>query len=198
MVAGPRGPLRVMSLTRYQGVVARLILQVKVQGNFRALWWISCWVARHKALRGYLEDSEKVIACPSSLWGRMRGRFDIAATLAVSIGREHDLRVIRPTFRQFWRLKKRAMISKSVRQRSFRPVPRARKQASEGNGQMVIVDDVVTSGLTVGEVHLAMPCGGARVVTFSDAWREGMQHGTRAFADQFGLSKDDSHAKAVF
>ncbi|MEZ4743609.1 MAG: hypothetical protein R3B45_14385 [Bdellovibrionota bacterium] len=49
---------------------------------------------------------------PSSLWGRLRGRFDIANYIAHTLSKEFKKPLITPPFNLRWRLKKRAFINK--------------------------------------------------------------------------------------
>ena len=183
VVASERGPrqftvtrgvdrLPVLSLARYNRPIASLILRAKIRGDLRALGLIEEWV-EDEAVRAWTVGCVAVMAAPSSLWGRLRGKLDLAAVAAARLATVHGLDLQRAPLGRFWRLKKRAMMSRTVRRRTATiPEEQPGPSRSDSRGPLLIVDDVVTTGLTLCSLLPFAARREARALTLADAWRE--------------------------
>jgi len=173
------GPLT--SLYRYRGLVRRLILRAKVQGDLQALALLIELAACHSACRKTLAPIQLVVPCPSSLWGRLRGRLDVAHHTAVRLARMADAPYASSPWHLYWRLHKRAQMRR-VRHGliEVRPSPariaaatgrtwQSRPTKSKGESIVLLVDDVVTSGYTMLTTAAAIKHGDLRFLSLASA-----------------------------
>jgi predicted amidophosphoribosyltransferase len=92
-----------------------------------------------------VDQCDLIVAAPSSFWGRLRGRVDIAAHLAAALAGKHGIPLGRAPWHCYWRMTKRAIqTQKSQNIVDF-------TSALEGQ-QILIVDDVITTGYTISKV----------------------------------------------
>ena len=160
-----------VTLFQYRGPVRDLIIRAKVRSDHRALDLLQAiTLAVPKALHA-ANWADAIMACPSSLWGRLRGRLDLAHHLAsgLAVGANRPLLDSAPQL--YWRLKKRAQ-NKATSARRDQMIPplqlctgsRGRWEARvlnlcEGRPKLLIVDDVITTGHTLQSVIATIPDG---------------------------------------
>ena len=143
--------IAVLSLSRYQGPIAALIVKAKVGGDVRALRRLELML-RVDVVKDWCGEAEDVIAAPSSLWSRLRGSIDIAAVIGHSTARVFRLQERHAPRGLFWRLKKRAMLSRTVRH-----VEASETMMDHGcenlpsDRRVLLVDDVLTK---IGRAHV--------------------------------------------
>jgi len=153
------GPLT--SLYRYRGLVRRLLLRAKVQGDLQALALLAELAACHCACRKTLAPVQLIVPCPSSLWGRLRGRLDVAHHTAMRLAHVADTPLAPSPWHLYWRWHKRAQMRRARHGLiEVRPSLSRMAVASERAWQnrhtkaddpsvVLLVDDVVTSGYTM-------------------------------------------------
>jgi predicted amidophosphoribosyltransferase len=134
-----------------------LILRAKVQSDHQALGLLEEIFRRHPAVTRHAAWCDVVMPAPSSLWGRMRGRFDLAYFLARSIAQDSGKPLVSAPGHLHWRLFKRAQQRR--RQTSgAEPQNQAAKELPVPRGsKILIVDDIVTTGVTLRETAAALP-----------------------------------------
>lgn len=165
-----------LSLYQYRGSVRELVLRVKVQSDHQALDLLTdLFVTRAEVGRaGAWADA--VMACPSSLWGRLRGRLDVGHALGLRVARLAGKPLLPAAPDLYWRLRKRALVPNSGRHVTTAP-PAWLRRAMGGRVErwrasvlavardevagprLLLVDDVVTTGQTLREVTEALPAG---------------------------------------
>jgi predicted amidophosphoribosyltransferase len=164
----------VHGIYRYDSTIKDLIWRAKIQDDQKALslllfLGIQPWAISHASW------ADIIIPAPSSLWGRLRGRLDIAALFAYNLGRQVKRPVMQAPYSLFWRLQKSAKKSAHARKRSkksslFRRIrnyynalwrihlhknmPHARR--------ILIVDDIVTTGSTFHEFRKTIRDSGSK------------------------------------
>lgn len=164
-------PIEAWVLYSYQKEIRDLIIRAKVKSDFRALEALY-FLASERVEISYLMDwADAIVPAPSSLWGRLRGRFDIASFLAHRLANKYGKKVINPPWWLFWRLRKRALEKASKRRaknKRGRILPEGisdffekifdtlKRYNTYHNSKLVIVDDVVTTGLTLTDIVSAM------------------------------------------
>lgn len=146
----------IRSCFRYRGVVRRLVLRAKVQGDHRAVTLLSDLVIDHPLVVDWLQDLDFLMPSPSSLWGRARGRLDLAALLVTAISKRHGLTVRTAPSELFWRFRKRALVHRVARE----PLLTDPSTCYPGTGdgpRIGLFDDVVTTGQTLAWTRAALP-----------------------------------------
>jgi predicted amidophosphoribosyltransferase len=161
--------LRITSLYAYRDLVRDLVLRAKVQSDHLALRLLVSLAATHSAAAPVLRRSDVLIASPSSLWGRLRGRFDLAHGLTTAFAAAHRKPVACAPYELFWRWSKRARQASRHHRRPLQPAAfppwlLARMQAhwlarygeTCGARRVILIDDVVTTGSTVEQLAKAL------------------------------------------
>ena len=106
-------------------------------------------------LAEFMEQVDLIMPVPSSIWGRLRGKIDIpwlwGRHLAQLYGKEMRLF---PRRCYFWRWKKRAKLSNKKELIphgwfSSPGIPVLKEPVNPGNLRILVVDDVVTTGMTL-------------------------------------------------
>lgn len=149
------------ALSEYSGFFRRLILRAKVKGDHAAVAWLESWASAALAQTLLLRSAEAVMPCPSSLWGRLRGRLDLAGNAACLYAQQQNLVLASAPHHLFWRGSKRALaadpterdtiasaLPQALQTRLARRWNRTWGQRL-GNHSVVILDDVVTTGRTM-------------------------------------------------
>lgn len=175
----------------YTPLVRRLILNIKAGGKEHAAVALWSWLAaRHglgTRLPGFAEieaahsQFSGVMPCPSSLWGRLRGRLDLAGWLAYRLAAQYQLPLLTPPLQLRFRLQKRAQQGSRLTRQSDPPGPSAlqssHQQASRRNPldkphrdkvkPILLVDDVLTTGQTMAEVAALLPASRCYVLALA-------------------------------
>ena len=132
------------SLFCYEGLMRDLILRAKVHNQPGALAALvglcSTHVDAHRAMVGM----HYVMPAPSSLWGRLHGKADIAWHLAENLGCTYGATFRVPPFTLRWKWHKQA---KRKRSKGFFYFTHALQ--SHALPSLLLVDDVATSGETL-------------------------------------------------
>ncbi len=158
---------RILSCFKYRGVMRRLILRAKVQGDHRAVSLLTEIVVSHPLVETWISTCDVVMPSPSSLWGRARGRLDLAALLANAIARHYGRPVRAAPWELHWRLRKRALAPRAER----KPMIAEEVVDQETDGPRIgLFDDVVTTGQTMAWTQAALPAGSSvRALTLASA-----------------------------
>jgi len=160
----------ITALYRYQGLIRRLIIRAKVGGDLPALRLLITLVQAHPTRPALTAWSHALMPCASSLWGRVRGRIDIASQICKEQA-HGPIRVVTAPLHLHWRWRKHALLSRHQRNRGEQDMPEwfkglslrlcTRTLAEAKVQALLLVDDVVTSGgtmrRTAAAVHAATP-----------------------------------------
>jgi predicted amidophosphoribosyltransferase len=155
------------SLLRYEGAAVDLILRAKVRGDQSALRLCGTLLAAWPTARRAARAADAIVASPSSLWGRLRGRLDLAAHLAETLARLEGRPVLGAPRSQFWRIAKRARLEGDARRTDADSAHGSRASShreapAAATLRLLLVDDVVTTGWTLATLARALSEGPAR------------------------------------
>lgn len=145
----------VRSCFRYEAPLRSVLLDAKVNGNLRSIRLLRHLWRQSRAVLELPPHVTAVMAAPSSLWGRLHGRTDLAALLAYDVAVSRGLPLLRAPAHLAWRMKKRARLgSKKTRglSESLGTEPEGRPPSVKSDGFVILIDDVVTSGFTLSQL----------------------------------------------
>lgn len=193
-IARPIKPeAKVTSLYRYRPPMRDLLLRAKVKSDHRALDLLAELVVTHPAALALAAWADDLIVCPSSLWGRLRGRLDVAFHIGTRIAAHVDRPVRSAPPHLYWRLRKRARHKRHAAEAGVH-VPRPwratfdhwqRRLHRELDRplRLLIIDDVTTTGQTLRAVARHLPEEAeVRVLTLAAGQIKGLD-------DAFGLPR---------
>ena len=133
----------------------------------------------------WIQEVDVVMPAPSSLWSRMRGRFDLAATLAWSLEKSKRLPYVEPPRAVWGRWQKQALTLRKQRGKKSKICPFGLKQWDEQyvfrslpkldqtrHPRVLLVDDVVTTGHTLTEFTDLFRNIDFRILTLASAYRQ--------------------------
>lgn len=148
---------------RYQGVVRQLIMEVKVGGSHTGMRLLQGLMGENPVIREWLAWADLIVPAPSSLWGRLHGRLDIAGIWAEHLARQGGVALGRYRGPLFWRMRKRAFMGNWRRRPGWMigvgDVSEGKNSSiitnccvGENPHRVLIVDDIVTSGFTMATI----------------------------------------------
>ena len=169
----------VCSLYHYRHSIRSLVLNAKVSNEWRSVDACKQLMLNHPGLRDYLTGVEAVMPAPSSLWGRWRGRTDLAYILAQSISESFGVPMVLAPLKYYWRYQKRARIPGEIR-RDHGTLGSLKKDyasnLTDSLGPYLIVDDVITTGHTLATLQAGLGYN-YRFLAFASAFKDGQgQH----------------------
>lgn len=165
------------SLFAYDDPIRSLVMRAKVQSDHQAITCIEQLFQSDCTARGLALWCDAIVTAPSSLWGRLRGRFDLAYFIAAALAESSD-RPLLPAPRQlYWRIRKRArMQNRSIGEASKKIFVGGRCMPLTSSKQrLLIIDDIVTTGHTLMETASALESSSSvdlRFLTLASAFNE--------------------------
>jgi predicted amidophosphoribosyltransferase len=132
-------------LYQYQGELRRIVLQAKVKSDPRALALLVHLFLGIVDVHLLAKWADIIVPMPSSLWGRLRGRFDCAAVMAEAIAKEHAKPISKIDGLVWWRWRKQAFKGNYERECKMGQVG---DNAVWQDKKILLIDDVATTGAT--------------------------------------------------
>jgi predicted amidophosphoribosyltransferase len=168
----PRGtPL--YSLFEYRGISRQVILGAKMRGDWLCLDFIRREFRRLIVSRPEFSRIEVVTSAPSSLWGRLRLRINIADYLARDFCKLYKLSYFGLPLSDSLRLQKRARShSKRWSLDEIRVPSKSKPQKYQdvNRKRLLVIDDIVTSGLTLASIGVQFSESDIQFLTFASAY----------------------------
>jgi predicted amidophosphoribosyltransferase len=127
----------------YDKQTQKRVLAAKVAGDLCAYEAIITEFVEYFASIAPVIANAIIMPMPSSLWGRIRGRIDLAHHMAKAVARMNSLPLVLPPWDLGWHLQKKSMVDidqRRVKEHSHRRKSRAIIQ------KLCVIDDLVTTG----------------------------------------------------
>ena len=105
---------------------------------------------------------------PSSLWGRLRGKYDIAFFTGQYFTSHFLQTLLKPSHHLHWRFKKRACLKKHSCSPDFYDHP---PEINVGEKDILLIDDIMTTGTTCFQTIRAHPTKDFHIFTLADSYR---------------------------
>lgn len=149
------------ALYRYQGILRSVILRSKVNNENTSYQALCDLFAGHPVAIAAGIEADIIIPAPSSLWGRLRGRFDLAQGMALALGSalERPVELFPPAY--YFNYRKRAGKNQDRGPTSASSLdPGLMRWQSKS---ILLIDDIITSGFTLKTLSSALVTAGANV-----------------------------------
>ncbi len=158
------GTREIVAVGRYRGMLEELCLALKFGGERRIAQLLAAWLVPLLHERGVAEKLDAIVPVPLSALRRLRRGYNQAEELARHTARLLDLPMhagalkrVRPTDRQ-------ALLSTAQRRANIEGSFAVRQPKMITGRTLLLVDDVMTTGATLGEAARTLKRAGARAV----------------------------------
>lgn len=180
-------PFTLHYLYDYLDPLRQIVLNCKVNSHLTSYRYLIELYTSHPQTQFLAAQCDYIIPAPSSLWGRIRGRFDLAYGAAAALAKAHQTPLQRPPLELAWRTKKRARERHKIwTETLLQPQFAAKNRWWEGR-RLLLLDDIVTSGLTMATLANFYPGATIRALCLAGSTksshldqREPKQHDTDA------------------
>lgn len=153
---------RARAVFRYDEHSKPLILRFKHADRLEGAPAFARWLARAGA--GLLEDADLLVPVPLHPWRLLARRYNQAAVLAVALGRLHGIAVAPDLLARTRRTQVQGHLGRDERRRNVRGAFALKDGAGVEGKTILLVDDVLTTGATLGECARVLTRGGAVAV----------------------------------
>lgn len=158
-----------LSLFHYSSFARQLMAMVKIRSSYVIMAGMFHLGRQSQSLSHYLDGVDVIVPVPSSLWGRCRGKVDMASSWATWLSHEfgvlcHHL----PRSFYFWRWRKRSLIKVDRRLKHDECDGKRNVNMTYKFGDLLnirdenctlrvlLVDDIVTTGASLATVSRAL------------------------------------------
>ena len=178
----PTGLEHPLALYRYEGMIRDMVWRAKIKDDHSALDLL-VRIGHLPCAMAAGTWADVIVAAPSSLWGRLRGRLDLAAHLAHHLSQLIPKPLALAPWHLYWRLQKnaqKASFDRLIEDESYLPasweeffltkwvqkLPVNPDKSSISDLRILVIDDVITTGATMkrvgGALSKACQLGGFR------------------------------------
>jgi len=153
---------RARAVFRYDEASRPLVLRFKHADRTSAAPHFARWMARAGA--DLLADSDIIVPVPLHRWRLWRRRYNQAALLALALARLAGQRCAPDALVRARATPSQGTLGRNQRRRNVHGAFRLRRAAAVEGRRVLLIDDVLTSGATVGECVRVLRQGGATEV----------------------------------
>lgn len=148
------------ALFRYHGILRSVILRGKVNNENTSYQALCDLFTGHPAVIAAGLQADVIIPAPSSLWGRLRGRFDLAQGMALALGTALDRPVELFPTAYYFNYRKRAGKNRDAKTMTLASSKNLKRWQSKS---ILLIDDIITTGFTLKYLSSALATAGAKV-----------------------------------
>jgi ComF family protein len=161
-IADPPAYDRARAVFRYDEASRSLILRFKHGDRTAAAPSFGRWMARAGA--ELLAEAEVIVPVPLHRWRLWRRRYNQAALLSIAVARMAGLPCVPDALVRVRATPSQGLLGRSQRRRNVQGAFRLRRPKVIEGRRVLLIDDVLTSGATVGECARALMRAGALAV----------------------------------
>jgi predicted amidophosphoribosyltransferase len=160
-----------VSLYAYEGFPKEIVRETKISQSYahqKIMEHLLVQAFSHPPVSDLIQGASLIVPAPSSLWSRLRGRFDCAWMMAGVAARHFEKPLVSVPFKGYLKWQK------ETHKERRSPGGFHKNQTSSRGGYLLFVDDVITTGTTFARVGEFFPGHKARYLTFgaSGRWLE--------------------------
>jgi ComF family protein len=154
---------RARAVFRYDDASKGLVLSFKHADRPGLARFFTPWMAR--AAAELLPDADLIVPVPLHRWRLLRRRYNQAALLAMGLSRRSGVRCIPDLLRRTRSTRPQGMMGREERERNVKgAITLAKSPESLAGKRVLLVDDVLTTGATLGEcVRVLRQSGVSRI-----------------------------------
>jgi ComF family protein len=143
---------RAISLGNYQGQLQQLVIRMKNQHDEPLTIQLGNLLANQLIASELFDNIDLITAVPTHWWRRLKRGFQAAEMIAETIAHEVD-RQFRPEILKCQRsTKKQGTLASTARQKNVQNAFSVNRSTSLQGANVLLIDDVMTSGATVNEI----------------------------------------------
>ena len=174
-IADPPDYARARAVFRYDDASRALILRFKHADRTGAAPHFARWMARAGAT--LLADAQVIVPVPLHRWRLWRRRYNQAALLALALANAAGIACTPDALVRARATPSQGTLGRTQRRRNVRGAFRLRRPETVEGKRVLLIDDVLTSGATVGECVKVLLRGGADAVDVLTLARVVLAHG---------------------
>lgn len=143
---------RAISLGNYQGPLQKLVIRMKNLHDEPLTIQLGNLLAHQLFNSEFIDSIDLITAVPTHWWRRLKRGFQAAEMLAETVARESD-RQFSPEILKCQRsTEKQGTLASTSREKNVQNAFRVSRKASLQGANILLIDDVMTSGATVNEI----------------------------------------------
>lgn len=154
---------RAVAVARYDGPVLTLVHQLKYSGKTEAAEVLGGMLARRLASEEFMSEVDAIVPMPLNAWRRLVRGFNQSELIARVVARAVKLPVVTNALRRRSRIPQ-ARLDRANRLRSPVRAFRVGRPSTIGRRNILLVDDVLTTGATAAEAARTLRQAGAAAV----------------------------------
>lgn len=162
----------IASIFCYQYVIRSLVLKGKMGSSRQSARLLLNLIFAYLP-DDFFDDVLALCPAPASMKSRLRGKFNLASFWAYNIASIWDLPLLSWKGEHFFTWYKRSTMNASLRRSLAAEISVVEGYApSSGQGKILIVDDVITSGYTIGSIIRTHPGHEFKALTLATALKK--------------------------
>ncbi|MCB9893968.1 MAG: ComF family protein [Planctomycetes bacterium] len=173
------GTREVVAIGKYEGVLKEICLALKFGGERKVAGVLAAWLAQLLFDRGLVDKIDVIVPMPLHVIRRFQRGYNQAEVIARPLAQSLEKPVLSEVLRRAGKTERQATLSPAQRKANVEGVFEVRAgRTSDIDGKSVLlIDDVMTTGATLGAAARCLKKAGARAVYAAVAARASLDAG---------------------